>query len=113
MGRAANLASLGDLTFKTSEASVTSTTGVATTLFTLSSATFATYLLTVGLHANDTTNYHEVAIIVQQGSNLAVTTLVNSSLTAISVSGLNIQGTQSSGATQPLKGFLTCLNKVA
>ncbi len=113
MGKAANLASLGDLTFQTSTASVSSTTGVAATLFTLSSTTFATYLLTVGLNANDPSNYHEVAIVVQQGSTLQVTTLVNSSLTSISVSGLNIQATQSSGATQPLKGYLTCLNKVA
>lgn len=108
MGRAAQLS---DLTFNTQSASVSAATGSATTLFTLASNAFATYIVTAGVAADDPANYHEVAIISQQGSTLQVTTLVNASLMAITVSGLNIQGTQSSGLTQTVKGQLTCLTK--
>ena len=111
MGKAANLASLGDLTFKTSSASVSAATATATTVFTLSSSNFATYIISAGLEAGDPGNYHEVAIISQQGSTLQVTTLVNAALMSISVSGLNIQATQSSGLTQTVKAHLTCINK--
>ncbi len=111
MGKAANLASLGDLTFQTSTASVSAANNTATTLFTLASNTFATYIVTAGVPANDPANYHEVAIISQQGTTLQMTTLVNAALLSISVSGLDIKATQSSGLTQTVRAHLTCLNK--
>lgn len=102
---------LSDLTFQTNSTSVTAANGSATTLFSLSSNTFATYIVTAGLAAGDPANYHEVAIISQQGSTLQATNLVNGSLMSISVSGLNIQATQSSGATSTIVGRLTCLTR--
>lgn len=44
-------------------------------------------------------------------ANNTATTLVNAALTTISVSGLNIQVTQSSGLSQTILGRLTCLNR--
>lgn len=108
MGKSRDLA---DKEFITLSASATAANNTATTLFTLTSNNFATYLVTAGLNANDPGNYHEVAVISQQGTTLQVTTLVNAALTTISVSGLNIQVTQSSGLSQTILGRLTCLNR--
>lgn len=71
---------------------------------------FATYILTVGIYANDVPNYHEVALVMTQGSSVAITTLNNSALIALSASGLNIQATQSSGAANTVRAYLTRLN---
>jgi hypothetical protein len=108
MGKASDLARLE---FLTSSASVSAANNTAVTLFTLPSNGFATYLVTVGVAANDPGNYHEVAIISQQGSTLQATVIVNATLTVISVSGLNIQVTQTSGLTQTVQGRLTCLSR--
>jgi hypothetical protein len=108
MGKARDLAGLE---FQTSSASVSAATATAVTLFTLPANNFATYIVTAGVIANDPGNYHEVALISQQGSTLQVTVLVNASLTNISVSGLNIQATQSSGITANIAGRLTCLTR--
>ena len=83
----------------------------AVTLFTLPSNNFATYIVTAGVIANDPANYHEVAIISQQGNTLQMTTLVNAALANISVSGLDIRASQSSGITVTLVGRLTCLTR--
>lgn len=108
MGKSRDLAGLE---FITQSASASAATATATTLFTLSSNNFATYLVTAGLASNDPGNYHEVAIISQQGTTLQATVLVNATLTTISVSGLNIQVTQSSGSTQTIQSRLTCLSR--
>jgi hypothetical protein len=108
MGKARDLAGLE---FITQSSSASAATATATTLFTLPSNGFATYLVTAGVVANDPSNYHEVAIISQQGSTLQATVLVNATLTVISVSGLNIQVTQTSGTTQTVQGRLTCLSR--
>ena len=106
MGKSRDLAGLE---FITQSASVSAATATATTLFTLPANDFATYLVTAGVIANDPGNYHEVAIISQQGTTLLVNVLVNAALCNITVSGLNIQGTQSSGITANIAGRLTCL----
>ena len=108
MGKSRDLAGLE---FITSSASVSAPTATATTLFTLPSNNFATYIVTAGIIANDPGNYHEVALISQQGSTLVVTVLVNAALLNITVSGLNIQATQSSGITATIEGRLTCLTR--
>jgi hypothetical protein len=108
MGKSRDLAGLE---FITQSASASAATATATTLFTLPSNNFATYLVTAGLVAGDPGNYHEVAIISQQGGTLQATVLVNATLTTISVSGLNIQVTQASGLTQTVQARLTCLNR--
>ena len=108
MGKSRDLAGLE---FLTSSASVSAATATAVTLFTLPSNQFATYIVTAGLIAGDPGNYHEVAVISQQGSTLQVNVLVNAALTNITVSGLNIQASQSSGITATIQGRLTCLSR--
>lgn len=108
MGKSRDLA---DKEFITLSASVSAANNTATTLFTLPSNNFATFIVTAGLSAGDPANYHEVALISQQGSTLQVTTLVNAALLNVTVSGLNIQATQSSGLSQTVIGRLTCLNR--
>jgi hypothetical protein len=108
MGKSRDLAGLE---FITQSASVSAATATTTTLFTLPSNNFATYLVTAGVVAGDPGNYHEVAIISQQGTTLQATVLVNATLTTISVSGLNIQVTQASGTTQTIQARLTCLSR--
>jgi hypothetical protein len=108
MGKSRDLAGLE---FITQTFQTTSTSGSPTILFTLPSNGFATYLVTAGVMSNDPSNYHEVAIISQQGTTLQETVIVNAALTTISVSGLNIQVTQSSGSTQTVQGRLTCLSR--
>jgi len=107
LGRARELAGLE---FQSQRADVAAATGVATTIFTLPSVPFATYILTAGIYANDVPNYHEVALVMTQGSSVVITTLNNSNLIALSASGLNIQATQSSGASNTVRAFLTRLN---
>ena len=107
MGKSRDLASKE---FITSSASVSAANNTAVTLFTLPDVAFATYILSVGLYADDVPNYHEVALVVTQGTSVAITTLNNASLITLSNSGLDIRGSQSSGITNTLRGFLTCLN---
>ena len=107
MGRSRDLAGLE---FQSLQANVSTTSGVAATIFTLPSVPFATYIVTVGIYANDVANYHDVALVMTQGSSLVITTLNNSALIALSASGLNLQVTQSSGASNTVRGFLTRLN---
>jgi len=84
--------------------------GTATTVFTLPSVPFATYILTVGIYANDVANYHEVALVMTQNSSVGITILNNWNLIVLSASGLNIQVTQNSGAWATVRAYLTRLN---
>lgn len=108
MGKSRDLAGLE---FQSQSVSVAAQNGVATDLFTLPSNNFATYIISVGLLANDTGNYHDVALICTQGTSVTITMLNNSALTAITNSGLTIRGSQSSGIANTLQARLTCLNR--
>lgn len=108
MGKSRDLA---DKEFISLSASVSASSGSTVTVFTLPSNNFATYIVTAGVIANDPANYHEVALISQQGGTLQITNLVNAALLNITVSGLNIQATQSSGITATIVGRLTCINR--
>lgn len=108
MGKARELAGLE---FITQRADVSTPSGVATTLFALPDVSFATYIVSAGLYADDVANYHEVALIMTQGTSVVITVLNNSSLITLSASGLNLQATQASGITNTMRGYLTCLNK--
>lgn len=106
MGKSRELAGLE---FQTQAVSVSAASGVATDLFTLPTNGFATYILSVGMIAGDTGNYHDVALICTQATSVTITLLNNSSLIAITNSGLTIRGTQTSGLVNTLQGRLTCL----
>jgi len=87
---------------------VTATTasGVAVTLKALPSSTglgYATYMVTATLAGvSDPTNYNAVAIISLNNSTGKSNTIVGANLMSISLSGLNVQATQSSGGSQPI-----------
>ncbi len=108
MGKSRDLAGLE---FITLNASVSTTTGVAATLLTLPTNGFATYILSVGILANDVANYHDVALVMTQNTAVGITLLNNSALIAITNSGLAIQVTQNSGANNTVIGRLTCLTR--
>jgi len=74
----------------------------ANTLFTLADLGAAqTWFVIANCNGNVTSVYHSVAIVRANNTDVSVTPLVTSALGVISVSGLNIQYTQSSGGTQP------------
>jgi len=97
-GSVSNLASVLGGTFKSFAGSVATTSGTAATLFTAPTA-FSSYLITVWINADDVANYQLVAIVsTQPGGSVKITTIVSASLLAVSVSGYNVQATQTSGA---------------
>ena len=77
--------------------SVATTTGVAQTILTLPTETLGTYIVSAGLSATSPSNYSAVSIISVDGNTLRATALQTATLMTISVSGQNIQITQSSG----------------
>jgi hypothetical protein len=79
--------------------SVATTTGVAQTVLTLPTETLGTYIVSAGLAATSPSNYSAVSIISVDSNVLRVTALQTATLMTISVSGQNIQITQSSGAS--------------
>lgn len=80
--------------------------GVAATVLTLPSGTLATYIVRASLSGvtNDPTNYAAVSIVCVDGTAARITSLMTASLMSISLSGLNVQLTQSSGANQTVVG---------
>jgi hypothetical protein len=76
--------------------------GVATTLFTIPSLSFSTWMVTVQLAAGDTSNYSAWAMISTQTSSVRIMTNVAGTLLTISNSGLAIQATQSSGISSTI-----------
>lgn len=96
--------------FNTASGSTSCPNTVATTLYTISnSGLVAMYLVTAGLQAGDANNYTSFAIIKSDDSTASI--VVNyggaAGQTPISLSGLNIQMTQSTGSTQNIKWFVT------
>jgi hypothetical protein len=70
-----------------------------TTLFTASSGTVASYLVTVWLIADDVANYQANVIVnTQGGTSTKVTTIVSGNLLVFQMSGYSLQAAQLSGA---------------
>jgi hypothetical protein len=83
--------------FKTAQGSVSTTSGVAATLFT-APAGFGSYFITVWINADDCVNYQLVAVLSTQPNGSAkINTIVIANLLTVSLSGYNVQATQSSG----------------
>ena len=98
--------------FKSFDDAATFTTGVAQTLFTIPN-TDATYIITLRRGAvGDVTNYQAVSILSANATpGGSVTTVLTALKTAgnvsISISGTNLQGTQTSGGAASLQWVVT------
>lgn len=86
-------------------AGVTASTasGTPVTLQALPTTGLGTYIVSVDLAGvNDAANYNAVAMVCVNGTNAKITTLVSAGLMTITLSGLNVQATQGSGASNAI-----------
>jgi hypothetical protein len=98
-GDIANTSPLTAGRFRTLAGAQSAATATATTLVTLP-AGFATYIVNAGLSGvNDAGAYGATAIVHTDGSTNSITQLVNPAGMTISMSGMAVQGTQTSGST--------------
>ncbi len=87
--------------FQSATASVSAPTGVATTVYTLPSAAPSVYLVSANIGAvSDAANYSAFAVVVADGPTARIALSNNSALQTITLVGLAVKTTQSSGATQ-------------
>lgn len=94
--------------FQTATASAAVPTGVATTLYTLPNAPPAVYLVSVNIGAvGDAVNYGASAVVLVDGATARLVWLNNGPLQTITLVGLSIKTTQSSGLTQTANITLT------
>jgi len=85
--------------FKTAQGSISTTSGVAATLFT-APGSFSSYFVTVWINADDVINYQAVlSINTQPNGAIKLNTIVSANLFTFSLSGYNVQVTQLSGGT--------------
>lgn len=90
----------------------TAVTATATTVLTLFSSTgTATYIVraSFAIVVNDAVNYQAISLVTLDGTSATITALKTSPLMSLSLSGLNIQITQSSGVTQAVKAVALCI----
>ena len=101
-GSASNSKIVAGGRFRTVSGSVSTATATATTLFT-APTDLAAWLVTVNVDA-DTTLYAATYLINTQGGSATVaTSLYKGSLISVSVSGYNVQATQTSGGTATIQ----------
>jgi hypothetical protein len=83
---------------------VTGPNATPTTLFaaSLPVGQVAAFLVAAGLGVNDAANYGAVALVVCDGGSARIGLVNNATLFTLSLSGLNVQATQSSGSPQPI-----------
>lgn len=94
--------------FKSFTASASTATGVATTVYTLANAAPAVHLVSANIGAvGDANNYSSFAVVVSDGSTARLALTNNGALQTITLSGLALQTTQSSGATQTANFTIT------
>lgn len=94
--------------FYTTQASVSAPNGVATTIYTLPNATPAVYLVSANVGGTgDTTHYNAFAIVIADGSSARLAFTNNGTLQTITLSGLAVQSTQSSGVTLTINMTVT------
>ena len=97
-GAIANTSPLTAGRFRTLAGAQSAATATATTLVTLP-AGFATYIVNAGFNGvNDAGAYGATAIVHTDGSTNSITQLVNPSGMTISMSGMAVQATQTSGS---------------
>ncbi len=103
---------IGATLFKSISNTITGVaSGVATTIITLpnTGSPHAFYIVSVGLStvSNDATNYGAWALIATDGTSARILTQNNAPLQTITLSGLNVQTTQTSGGAQTVNGNAT------
>jgi len=85
--------------FKTAQGSISTTSGVAATLFT-APGSFSSYFVTVWINADDVINYQAVlSINTQPNGAVKLNTIVSANLFTFALSGYNVQVTQLSGGS--------------
>ena len=89
-------------TTNTATGSVSATTGVATTIYTMPTLGVGLYIVQAALFNQAPATFTAVSIVTQGNGTSRATTIATGTLMSISVSGLNIQATQLSGATNPI-----------
>jgi hypothetical protein len=82
-------------------------TGVAGLIYTLPNVGFAAYLVSASINAGDATNYGAFAVILADGTTTRIALGSNAGSQTITVSGLSVYSTQSSGTTQTLSYVVT------
>ena len=108
-GSSSNTASAVSGIFRSYTASVNASTATATTITTLTTGINACYLVNINVNGvtNDATNYSAFATIITNGTTARIANSSNGTLCLITLSGLNVQVTQSSGSTQTCYATLT------
>lgn len=100
-GHASIAGTLTGAAFSSGTNTASSTSGSPVTVLTVPSGQIATYILRASLSSatNDPTNYAAVSIVSLDGTTAKITSLVSAALMTITLSGLNVQLTQSSGGS--------------
>ena len=108
-GSSSNTASAVSGIFRSYTASVNASNATATTITTLTTGINACYLVNINVNGvtNDATNYSAFATIITNGTTARIANFSNGTLCLITLSGLNVQVTQSSGSTQTCNATLT------
>lgn len=91
---------LGLSTAKSTTGSVASTSGTAVTVFTLDGHSGGAWLVCCDVNSGAPNLYSAVALVTTDGGAARITNLQTATLTAISLSGLDVQATQGSGGSQ-------------
>jgi hypothetical protein len=77
------------------------------TVFAIPNAAPGAYLVHVNVGiANDATNYSAFAVVLSDGTSARIALSNNAPNQTITLSGLNVQSTQNSGATQPINATI-------
>lgn len=96
--------------FRSVTASAVAASGAATTLYAIPNGPPCLWLVSADIGAvGDATNYGAFAILMSDGATLRVVQTNNAAQQTITVSGLNVRSTQTSGAQQTINMKLTCL----
>ena len=107
-GCAARVTQAGAWTFpvsvKSGSFSVSATTATATTAIALPAAGTNVYMVTIGGVVSDAVNYGAWALIAKCGNSARILTKNDATFMTITLSGMNVQVTQSSGGTQTVVG---------
>lgn len=72
----------------------------ATTLFSVATITAATYLVTCGFGVSDTANYSTISLVTVDATSRRIVALQTAGNATLTLSGANVQATQTSGSTQ-------------
>lgn len=85
-----------------------SASGTAKTIYVIPNGAPAAFLVSANIGTtNDTGNYNAFAVVLSDGSSARLAVSNNASLQTITLSGLNVQSTQNSGATQTINAVIT------